>query len=374
MNPLQLTALPRAALAATIALVFGACDVDDDKITLKPLSFAELPGWSEDDHAAAFGALLKSCRKTPIPDETCAAALALGDGISREAARSFFEANYTPHRLSGRDTSGFVTGYYEPEVLGSRERGGAFQVPVYARPGDLVTSIAETERARFNDRSTGFRDTPQGQVPYYTREEIVAGALAGRGLELLYLDDPVELFYMQVQGSGRVRLPDGSVLRLTYAGKNGYPYTSIGKLLIERGEIAPDAMSMAAVKAWLHADPERGRALMAENCSYVFFRVLDASEGSGGPLGADAVPLTPGRSLALDAAYHRLGLPVFVTVPDLADEAGKPFQRLMIAQDVGSAIRGPERGDIFWGSGTAAGALAGGTRHAASFIVLLPKR
>ncbi len=374
MSSFRLTALPRAALAATIALVFGACDVDDDKIALKPMTFAELPGWSEDDHAAAFRALLKSCRKMASVDAVCAAALAQAGGIGNEAARAFFEANYTPHRISGRDTSGFVTGYYEPEVHGSREKGGAFQVPVYARPGDLVTSIGETERARFNDRNTGFRDTPQGQVPYYTREEIVAGALAGRGLELLYLDDPVELFYMQVQGSGRVRLPDGSALRLTYAGKNGYPYTSIGKLLIERGEIAPDAMSMAAVKAWLHADPERGRALMAENRSYVFFRVLDASEGSDGPLGADAVPLTSGRSLAVDAAYHRLGLPVFVTAPGLADEAGKPFRRLMIAQDVGSAIRGPERGDIFWGSGEAAGALAGGTRHTASFIVLLPKR
>ncbi len=144
-------------------------------------------------------------------------------------------------------------------------------MPVYGRPADLITSIQETERARFNDRITGFRDTPDGQVPYYTREEIVAGALEGRGLELLYLDDPVELFYMQVQGSGVVRLPDGSANRLTYAGKNGYPYTSIGKLLVERGEIAKGAANMTAVKAWLHADPARGRALMEENRSYVFF-------------------------------------------------------------------------------------------------------
>ena len=372
MNSLQLTSLLRAALAATIALAFGECDVDDN-IILKALTFAELQGWSDDDHAAAFGALLKSCRRMKSPDAVCATAIAQGDDISRDAARAFFEANYVPHEIEGSDTSGFVTGYYEPEVRGSLERDGGFQVPVYARPDDLIMSIAETERARFNDRNTGFLATPQGQVPYYTREEIVAGALAGRGLELLYFDDPVELFYMQVQGSGRVRLPDGSTLRLTYAGKNGHPYISIGKLLIERGEIAPDYMSMAAVKAWLHADPARGRALMAENRSYVFFRVLDAGEGSDGPLGADGVPLTPGRSLAVDAAYHRLGLPVFVAAPGLADEAGRAFQRLMVAQDVGSAIRGPERGDIFWGSGEAAGALAGTTRDAASFIVLLPK-
>ena len=209
-------------------------------------------------------------------------------------------------------------------------------------------------------------------MPYYTRAEIDGGALAGRGLELLYLDDPVELFYMQVQGSGRVRLPDGSAIRLTYAGKNGHPYTSIGKLLVERGEIAKGDMNMEAVKAWLHADPARGRALMEENRSYVFFREL-GRRGQRGPLGAEGVPLTPGRSLAVDAAYHKLGLPVFVAAPDLADEAGRPFQRLMIAQDVGSAIRGPERGDIFFGTGEAAGAIAGGAAHPARFFILLPK-
>ena len=161
----------------------------------------------------------------------------------------------------------------------------------------------------------------EGQVPYYTRAEIDGGALEGRGLELLYLDDPVELFYMQVQGSGVVRLPDGSAIRLTYAGKNGYPYTSIGKLLVERGEIAKGAANMEAVKAWLHADPARGRALMEENRSYVFFAELGGE--TGGPIGGEGVPLTPGRSLAVDAAYHRLGLPVFVTAPDLADETGR---------------------------------------------------
>ncbi|MGH6750130.1 MAG: murein transglycosylase A [Methyloceanibacter sp.] len=346
--------------------------MDTEQITLRPVSFAELPGWAEDDQAVAFGALLKSCRKTQSLDAACAAALALGEGVSRETARDFFEANYTPNVVEGSDTAGLVTAYYEPEVKGSRARGGAFQVPVYGRPADLITIIPETERARFNNRITGFRDTPQGQVPYYTRAEIDGGALEGRGLELLYLDDPVELFYMQVQGSGVVRLPDGSRLRLTYAGKNGYPYTSIGKLLVERGEIAKGAANMEAVKAWLHADAARGRALMEENRSYVFFAELGS--GSEGPIGGEGVPLTPGRSLAVDAAYHKLGLPVFVTAPDLADETGRPFRRLMIAQDVGSAIRGPERGDIFFGTGEAAGAKAGGTAHPAWFFILLPKR
>ena len=366
------TCLPRLLImgfAATIALL-GGCNVEE-QITLRPVSFTELPGWNDDDQAAAFGALLKSCRKMKSADTACVAALALGDGIDQKAARDFFEANYTPNVVEGGDAPGLVTAYYEPEVKGSREKSGAFQVPVYGRPPDLITIVPETERARFNDRITGFRDTPEGQVPYYTRAEINGGALAGRGLELLYLDDPVELFYMQVQGSGVVRLPNGSVIRLTYAGKNGYPYTSIGKLLVERGEIAKGAANMEAVKAWLHADPARGRALMEENQSYVFFAELGSD--SSAPIGAEGVPLTPGRSLAVDAAYHRLGLPVFVTASDLADETGKPFRRLMIAQDVGSAIRGPERGDIFFGSGEAAGGIAGGVAHPARFFILLPK-
>ncbi len=343
--------------------------MDSDKTDLQPVSFAELPGWAEDDHAAAFRALLKSCHADPeLP--YCSAAILLGDTVDGIAARRFFEDLYTPYRIEGGDTPGLVTAYYEPEVKGSREKTGAFQVPVYGRPTDLITVIAETERARFNDRITGFHDTAEGRVPYFTRAEIWGGALEGRGLELLYLDDPVELFYMQVQGSGVVRLPDGSRVRLTYAGKNGHPYTSIGKLLVERGEIARGAANMEAVKAWLRADPDRGRALMEENCSYVFFSELKASA----PLGAEGVPLTAGRSLAVDAAYHRLGLPIFVAAPELGDEAGRPFRRLMIAQDVGSAIRGPERGDIFFGTGEGAGALAGGVAHPARFFVLLPKR
>ena len=177
---------------------------------------------------------------------------------------------------------------------------------------------------------------------------------------------------MQVQGSGLVHLDDGSQVRLSYAGKNGYPYTSIGRLLIERGEMTPDEIDMAKVKAWLRADPERGRALMAENQSYVFFRTLGEEEAREGPLGAGGVPLTPGRSLAIDTEYQVLGTAIFVTAPDLQAPDGQSFRRLMIGQDVGSAIRGPERGDIFWGTGEGAGAIAGRTRHAATFHVLLP--
>jgi membrane-bound lytic murein transglycosylase A len=339
---------------------------------LEPTRFEALEGWAEDDHAAAFGALLRSCAADPqLPHGEAAAAL--GPEVSSAAARAFFEDRFAPHVVADRSMPGFVTGYYEPEIDGSCFRGGPFEVPVYRRPDDLVTLAPDAERARFNDRITGMRQTPDGLVPYHTRAEIWGGALAGRGLELLYLNDEVELFNMQVQGSGLIRLGEGGTVRLSYDGKNGHPYTSIGRLLAERGELAPDAMSMAAVKAWLRADPVRGRALMEENQSYVFFRALDPEEGRHGPRGAHSVALTAGRSLAVDTAYHRLGLPVFVTAEALMTEEGHPFRRLMIAQDVGSAIRGPERGDIFWGTGEAAGAIAGITRHAARFHVLLPK-
>jgi len=298
--------------------------------------------------------------------------MALGRTADRQAARAFFEAYYTPHRVARGPEPGLVTGYYEPEVHGARARGGRFQVPVYGRPADLVPITPDLERARYNDRLTSMRQSEDGLVPYYTRAEIEGGALSGRGLELLYLDDAVELFFMQVQGSGLVRLAEGGSVRLTYAGKNGHPYTSIGRLLVERGALASGAASMQGVKAWLRADTERGQRLMAENKSYVFFRALSVEEGRDGPLGAQGVALTPGRSLAVDAAYHALGTPVFVTAPELMPPDGSAFRRLMIAQDVGSAIRGPERGDIFWGSGEAAGAIAGITKQGARFIVLLP--
>ncbi len=294
--------------------------------------------------------------------------------MDHEAARAFFETLYTPHRIEPTGEPGLVTGYYEPEVAGAQAKGGRFQVPVYGRPTDLVPLTLDLMRARYNDRLTSMRQSQAGLVPYHTRAEIGAGALAGRGLELLYLDDAVELFFMQVQGSGRVTLAEGESVRLSYAGKNGHPYTSIGRLLVERGELAAADASMPGVKRWLRADAERGTRLMAENASYVFFRELNAEESRDGPLGAQGVTLTPGRSLAVDAALHALGTPVLVTAPDLKTPDGAPFRRLMIAQDVGSAIRGPERGDIFWGCGEGAGTMAGTTKAAAKFIVLLPKR
>jgi membrane-bound lytic murein transglycosylase A len=359
--------------AATIALLLWWYTVDDQAaITLTPVSFGEIEGWARDDHAAAFDALRKSCRKRPKSNNACGELLALGERVDRETARRFFETHFIPHRVEAEEP-GLVTGYYEPEVRGSRERTSAYQVPVYGLPDDLVQVTPDELRAFYNASFSVGRRQGDDLVPYYTRAEIDAGALEGQGLELLYLDDPIELFFMQVQGSGRVRFPDGSWVRLGYAAKNGHAYMSIGRLLAERGEKPPGGLTMEGLKGWLRADDARGRALMHENKSYVFFRTLPEDEANDGPVGAQGVALTPGRSLAVDAAYHTLGTPVFVAAPEAPTPDGKPFRRLMIAQDVGSAIRGQERGDIYWGFGAEAGAIAGVTKTQARFYVLLPK-
>lgn len=350
--------------------------VKEAAVRLEPIGFADIEGWRDDDQAAALQALLRSCRRTKASREAspCADALALVSSgeVGRDQARDFFETHYTPYRVLNTIMPGRVTGYYEPEVEGSRTRSDKYSVPVYARPDDLEQRSPDELRAQNNDKVTATRKTADGEVPYYTRQEIEQGALKGHGLEILYLADPVELFFMQVQGSGRVRLPDGSKVRLGYAGKNGHPYTSIGKALVARGEGSPKSMSMQGIKEWLRADPERGKRLMWENHSYVFFTELTADAGADGPLGAQGVALTSGRSLAVDPAYNALGLPIFVEAEELTHPDGAPFRRLMIAQDVGSAIKGPERGDIFWGSGDEAGAIAGTTLAPARFIVLKP--
>ena len=217
------------------------------------------------------------------------------------------------------------------------------------------------------------RKTEKGIEPYFTRAEIDQGALKGKGLELLYFADPVDIFFMQIQGSGRIKLTDGTTVRVHYDGKNGHPYSSIGRYLIEKALLAADKVSMGALATWLKADPERAKKVMWQNASYVFFRELKGEE-AGAPLGALNVPLTPGRSLAVDPGYHALGTPdLRQRADDEACAKAAPFNRLMVAQDVGSAIKGPERGDIYFGSGDAAGKLAGVTKHPGRFFVLLPK-
>jgi membrane-bound lytic murein transglycosylase A len=265
-----------------------------------------------------------------------------------------------------------LTGYYEPLLDGAREPDARFRVPILRRPQDLVNLVAESQRGAVGSAFTHGRQTANGIVPYATREEIETGALANQGLEFLWLENEVDAFFLHIQGSGRVRLTGGSTIRITYDGKNGHPYTSIGRYLIDRGLFAADQMSLDKLRDWLRADRERGRKAMWQNKSFVFFRELDSSEAESA-LGVLEIPLSDGRSLAVDTGFHAIGTPVYVIAPSLKHAGGaQGFQRLMIAQDVGSAIRGPERGDIYFGSGGEAGKLAGITKHPGRFIVLLP--
>jgi membrane-bound lytic murein transglycosylase A len=349
-----------------------------------PVSFADMPRWGDDDALAAFRAFQVSCSRlnaiTGSARGSASAASRLAPACADAAqnlvrtareARAFFEARFVPHRLEHAGPAGLLTGYYEPELAGSRTQSARFTTPVLARPSDLVTVIPETDRGAAGAAPTHLGATPAGRVPFPSRREIEEGALAGRGLELVYLEHPVDLFFLQVQGSGLIRLPDGRRVRLGYAGKNGHPYTSIGRVLIERGIVPADRMSMQALSDWLRAAGARGREVMWENKAYVFFRELPSA---GGPIGAHDIPLTAGRSLAVDPSHHALGLPIYVSSNALthATPAGG-FHRLMIAQDVGSAIKGPERGDIYFGSGAEAERIAGVTRHPGQFFTLLPK-
>jgi membrane-bound lytic murein transglycosylase A len=290
------------------------------------------------------------------------------------AARAWFEHTFTPHRVEHSEGQGLLTGYYEPVIDGAREPGGPFTVPILRRPPDLVNLVAESERGAKAHALTHARRVPDGNLETYaTRTEIENGCLSGQGLELVFLADPVDAFFLHVQGSGRIRMPDGRLVRITYDGKNGHPYTSVGRYLIDAGLFPADQMSLDALKVWLRADPSRGREVMRQNASYVFFRELTGSQAEA-PFGTMEIHLTTGRSLAVDTRFHAIGTPVFVTAPSLvhAGDSGG-FHRLMVAQDVGSAIRGPERGDIYFGSGDEAGVLAGHTKHPGHFFVLLPR-
>lgn len=346
---------------------------------LEPASFDELDGWMDDDHAAALGCFLKSAAvlgaSHPELGDLIASARRLFDaGAPREAARLMFEQHFVPHRVV-HEFSGFVTGYFEPILAGHRSRTGRFNIPLYRRPPELVTLVDDALRGSSGGALTHACRTTQGNVPFATRQAIEEGALAGRELELCWLADPVDVFFLQVQGSGVIELENEGPVRVGYDGKNGHPYTSIGKVLIEQGEISAAAMSLDTLRAWLGVDQGRTRATLWKNASYVFFREHSFRPNEG-PTGVRDITLTPGRSLAVDASFNRIGLPIFVNVPNLAKGAGdygEGLHRLMIAQDVGSAITGPERGDIFFGTGSEAGRMAGSTRHNAKFHVLLPR-
>ena len=351
-------------------------------VQLSPRTFADLSGWDDDDHAAAFAAFRVGAnvlqqhppkvRSLGADAGALAAILARAaqlQNLSSAEARAFFETAFTPFEVISAEGAAFFTGYYEPAVAGSRTRTAEFSVPLYRAPPDLV----EIEPGSVPELDPSFRfalKTASGFAECPDRAAIVNGALAGRDLELVWLADPVEAFFIHVQGAAKIRLVDGGTMRVTYAAKSGHPYTPIGRVLIDMGALTRGEATMQGIRAWLAAHPDKADAVMARNRSYIFFREAPIADDRLGPIAAAKVPLTAMRSLAVDRLLHTFHSPVWVdtTLPD-----GTPFRRLTIAQDTGSAIVGPARGDIFFGSGVEAGEIAGRMRAGGRFVLLMPK-
>jgi membrane-bound lytic murein transglycosylase A len=355
---------------------------------IEPVAFGEIDGWAADDHAAAFATFLASCRALigsaksardarpvyPGLLENCRKARAAGT-LNGEAARKFFEENFRAVRIAKiEDAAGFLTGYYEPVLDGSRIPTGNFHAPIYRRPRDLVHLGRKRKADSFPNTGRVVRRIARGKyVPYFDRAQIEDGALATRNLEICYLKDANDVLFAQIQGSARVRLEDGEVLRVNYDAHNGHPYTPVGRILIERGIIPREEMSMDRIRKWMAENPDGGKELRRQNKSYVFFRItgLAANEEARG---AQGVPLTASRSIAVDRALHVYGTPFFISgdLPIETDVSKTKFRKLMIAQDTGSAIVGPARADIYFGSGDEAGKIAGRIKNPAQFVMLLP--
>ncbi|MCO5090496.1 MltA domain-containing protein [Bosea sp. (in: a-proteobacteria)] len=382
-----------AALAFVAALGLASVTAAAPSPPLPPgaraeaLSPAALPGWAEDDHAAAFAVFARGCaadpplrQGVPVPERLAAVcdaakALVVAGPVGRAEARAFFERHFSFWRIRPEEgATGFTTGYFEPEFEGSLSRSDAFPTPLYGRPKDLVTRFSEDDWPGLDKRLSAARRTAAGFEPFPDRTAIGTGALDGQGLEILWLRDPVDRFVLQVQGSGRVRLPDGAVTRLTYSGRNGHPYTSLGRVLSRREAIPPEEMTMDRLIARLKADPAFARDLIRLNASFVFFARRDDLPPESGPIGGAGLPLTPLRSIAVDRTAWPYGLPVWIdaTIPDGAG-GDEHLARLVVAQDTGSAILGPARMDLFVGSGAAAGHRAGLIRHPVAFTVLWPR-
>ena len=314
---------------------------------MQPAAWTEIGGWSQDDVRAAWPALQASCqalKKKPEWNRVCAVGLMVDAG-DLVAMRTYFETHFQPYRVVNTDgtDSGLITGYYEPILHGSRTRQGPYQVPLYRRPPQL-----------------------RGALP--ARGELLQMP-AMRGNEIVYVDDAVEAAFLQIQGSGRIRLPDGTIMRVGFGGTNDQPFRSFGKWLLDRGEITPAQATMQGIKAWARNNPARVEEMLNVNPRFVFFRELPPN--NDGPVGALGVPLTAERSIAVDPATIPLGVPVFLsTTRPLSTE---PIQRLMFAQDTGSAIKGGVRADFFWGAGDAAGETAGRMKQGGRMWVLMPR-
>lgn len=304
----------------------------------KAIRFDQLLGWERDDHAAALKVFLGTCKKISAPEWAPLCALA----SNTPDARRFFETFFVPVVVRP-DRKALFTGYFEPVLSGARKRGGKYQTPIYRRPSGLDSE-----------------DMP-------TRAEINAGALSGQGLEIAWVDNPVDVYFLHLQGSGRINLEDGTAIRLGYSGENGRFFRSAAKELLRSGEITSAEATIEGMRAYYARNPVRGREALEHNASYVFFRVVAELHDDNGPIGALSLPITGTRSLAVDPRFTQLGAPVWI------EKGGRnPIRRLMVAQDTGGAIKGPQRADIFFGTGAEAGQLAGQTRNSGRMVVLMP--
>jgi membrane-bound lytic murein transglycosylase A len=382
---LQVRALPVRALPyPNLALPFEIPGAQ-----YLPLAWPDVAGWDDDDHLAAYKAFRVSCRSIAAQRQPAAESKALGASLSEPCriaksleladqakARAFFEQHFQPLRISRLgEADGFVTGYYEPVLDGSRTQTDVYNVPVYRRPSNLFVRGFKQDSASLPNKGPVYRKIGRRKlVPYYDRGEIEDGAIAGRGLEICWLKDPTDLLFAQIQGSARVRMEDGSTVRINYDAYNGYPYTAVGRVLIERGIIPKEEMSMQKIREWMAQNPDGAKELRRQNRSYIFFREVNLSDKDEA-VGAQGVPLTAGRSIAVDKSLHVYGTPFFIEgeLPIDSDRAKTPFHRLMIAQDTGSAIVGPARADLYFGAGSEAGRVSGRLRHNMHFVMLVPK-
>ena len=354
-----------------------------------PVAWADIAGWNDDDHLQAFKAFRVSCKSIAAQQDPPSDPKALGTSLrdpcraaratdisDSAGAKAFFEQQFLPLRISrlGED-DGFVTGYYEPVLDGSRTQTDVYNVPVYRRPSNLFVRGFKQDAPSLPNKGQVFRKIGRRKlVPYYDRGEIEDGAIAGRGLEICWLKSQTDLLFAQIQGSARIRLEDGSTVRINYDAHNGYPYTAVGRVLIDRGIIPKEQMSMQKIREWMEQNPDGAKDVRRQNRSYVFFREVPLSDKDEA-VGAQGVPLTPGRSIAVDKALHVYGTPFFIegALPIESEQSKTPFHRLMIAQDTGSAIVGPARADLYFGAGADAGRVSGRLRHNMHFVILVPK-
>jgi membrane-bound lytic murein transglycosylase A len=350
---------------------------------LRQISFSNIKGWAVDDHATAletFKRSLDEIRKTAHGFKREALFggqkkdwLTISEAALRTtSAREFFENNFTPCEV--RDPvrpEGLFTGYYEPEAEGSPIQTKEYQVPIYRKPRELVALDAESQK--ITGLAYGVVTNGKAEA-FFTRKQIEEGALAHRELEIVWLKSWVDAFFIHVQGSGRIVLHDGHVIRLAYAGKNGRPYTGIGGVLLKRGIATPKTMSMQVLREWMASNPDEARALMWENNSFIFFRDIAVPDDKLGALGAQQVHLTPRRSLAVDRSIWMFGTPIWLdtATPPESPNGSEPFRHLMVAQDTGTAIRGHVRGDVYWGWGNDAALIAGNMKSPGRMVVLLP--